>query len=159
MKKGFKSLFSFALMLLIATLMIFSVSASGTRGLSWYIHKASGSSVPQVMPEASGFFSKYSAIFVGDSTKKTVYLTFDAGYDNGNMVLILDALKQAGVKAAFFLEQQPQIAFADRKALRHHTSRHTGIEKVAINKPLYDNVARSLGATFFGLLPLIARGA
>ena len=63
------------------------------------------------------------------------------------------------MKAAFFLEQQPQIAFADRKALRHHANAHTGVEKVSIDKPLYDDEPRGLRAAFFGLLLLIPRCA
>lgn len=43
------------------------------------------------------------AYYLGDETKKEIYLTFDAGYENGNTEKILDALKENKVKAAFFL--------------------------------------------------------
>ena len=36
---------------------------------------------------------KYNAWYVGDKNKKTIYLTFDCGYENGNTGAILDALK------------------------------------------------------------------
>lgn len=36
-------------------------------------------------------------------TEKTIYLTFDQGYENGFTPAILDALKEKGVKATFFL--------------------------------------------------------
>lgn len=41
--------------------------------------------------------------YLGDESQKRIYLTFDAGYENGNTEKILDALKEHNVKAAFFL--------------------------------------------------------
>jgi len=34
--------------------------------------------------------------------EKTLYLTFDCGYENGNTAIVLDVLKEKNVKAAFF---------------------------------------------------------
>lgn len=45
----------------------------------------------------------YETYYIGDTSKKTIYLTFDAGFENGNTAPILDALKKHNVKAAFFL--------------------------------------------------------
>ena len=47
--------------------------------------------------------SKYQAYYLGDTAQKKLYLTFDAGYENGNTELILDALKKHDVKATFFV--------------------------------------------------------
>lgn len=41
--------------------------------------------------------------YLGDTTKKKIYITFDAGFENGNTPKILDALKKHGVSATFFL--------------------------------------------------------
>lgn len=46
---------------------------------------------------------KYNAYYVGDKDKKVIYLTFDAGYENGYTPAILDALKKHNVKVTFFL--------------------------------------------------------
>ena len=43
------------------------------------------------------------AAYLGDPTKKVLYLTFDAGYENGCTEKILDILKEQQVSAAFFL--------------------------------------------------------
>ena len=48
-------------------------------------------------------YGKYSSLFIDDSGEKTVYLTFDEGYENGYTGAILDTLKKAGVKAVFFV--------------------------------------------------------
>ena len=45
----------------------------------------------------------YDASYIGDSTRKVLYLTFDAGYENGCTEKILDVLKDQQVPAAFFL--------------------------------------------------------
>ena len=48
-------------------------------------------------------YGKYSSLFIDDAGDKTVYLTFDEGYENGYTGAILDTLKEAGVKAVFFV--------------------------------------------------------
>lgn len=45
----------------------------------------------------------YNAYYIGDTSQKKVYLTFDCGYENGYTTAILDALKKHEVKAAFFV--------------------------------------------------------
>ena len=44
-----------------------------------------------------------NAYYLGNENDKKIYLTFDAGYENGNTEQILDVLKENDVKAAFFL--------------------------------------------------------
>ena len=46
---------------------------------------------------------KYDAYYIGDTQEKIIYVTFDAGYENGYTSAILDALKKHGVTATFFL--------------------------------------------------------
>ena len=43
------------------------------------------------------------AAYLGDTTQPVIYLTFDAGYENGCTEQILDTLQKHQVKAAFFL--------------------------------------------------------
>lgn len=45
----------------------------------------------------------YDSYYLGNTDKKIIYLTFDAGYENGYTPAILDALKKHNVKATFFL--------------------------------------------------------
>lgn len=46
---------------------------------------------------------QYDAAYIGDTSQKVLYLTFDAGYENGSTEKILDTLKKHQVSAAFFL--------------------------------------------------------
>ncbi len=47
--------------------------------------------------------AQYDAFYLGDPEEKVLYLTFDAGYENGCTTRILDVLKEQQVKACFFL--------------------------------------------------------
>ena len=46
---------------------------------------------------------QYDAAYLGDTREKALYLTFDAGYENGCTEQVLDTLKKHQVRAAFFL--------------------------------------------------------
>jgi peptidoglycan-N-acetylmuramic acid deacetylase len=50
-----------------------------------------------------GIIQKHGAIFLGDTTQKELYLTFDNGYENGYTVKVLDVLKEKKVPAIFFV--------------------------------------------------------
>lgn len=47
--------------------------------------------------------AQYDAWFLGDTTKKVIYLTFDCGYENGYTQQILDVLQKHQAPAAFFV--------------------------------------------------------
>ena len=47
--------------------------------------------------------AQYNACYLGDTSKKVIYLTFDCGYENGYTGKILDVLKQHNAPAAFFV--------------------------------------------------------
>ena len=49
------------------------------------------------------FLKQYDAYYLGNPDEKKIYLTFDAGFENGYTPAILDALKKNDVKATFFL--------------------------------------------------------
>lgn len=82
---------------------------------------------------------KNNAYYVGDSTKKDIYLTFDCGYENGNTEKILDALKKHNVPGTFFvvghfLETSPEIVkrmAAEGHAVGNHTYHHPDMSSIA----------------------------
>lgn len=82
---------------------------------------------------------RYDAVYLGDETQKKLYLTFDAGYENGCTEPILEALAKHNVKAAFFvvgnyIEQNPDLV---RRMLReghivgNHTYHHYDMSKLS----------------------------
>ena len=58
---------------------------------------------PPTGPAGTAQLAKYDAVYLGDPAEKVLYLTFDAGYENGCTEKILDVLKAHNVPAAFFL--------------------------------------------------------
>ncbi|MCR1935246.1 delta-lactam-biosynthetic de-N-acetylase [Clostridium tepidum] len=69
----------------------------------WFF-KPSKNNEPATIPEdMENDLNKYSGYFLGDTSKKYLYLTFDEGYENGYTDKILDVLKANNVKAAFFV--------------------------------------------------------
>ena len=58
---------------------------------------------PPSGPADAATLKKVDAAYLGDTGKKVIYLTFDAGYENGCTEKILDVLKKHNAPAAFFL--------------------------------------------------------
>lgn len=71
--------------------------------------------LPSIAEEGfQGVLEKNGAIFLGDSTKKELYLTFDNGYENGYTSRVLDVLKEKKVPSIFFItghyiKDQPEL--------------------------------------------------
>lgn len=118
---------------LILVLFLTSVSAQ-TDQYNWYIKK-NGRDAPDFPPiaqyvdERSGFYIDKDASAKGN---KVIYLTFDAGYDNGNVMKTLDILKEYNVQGAFFILSNIIIKntdtvkkmFADGHLVCNHTKNH-----------------------------------
>ena len=79
-------------------------------GYSWYFKPKGDKMRPELCPEAD-FVGKYDAVTIGREGEKKIYLTFDAGYENGNVEKILDILKANDVKGTFFI--LPRLADAN----------------------------------------------
>ena len=58
---------------------------------------------PPSGPAGTRQLQQYDAAYLGDTSKKIIYLTFDSGYENGSTEKILDVLKKHNAPAAFFL--------------------------------------------------------
>ena len=94
------------LLFLIALLCMLQVGAA-TGGMSWYCMRNKAHKQP-VCESNFKFVEEYDAYFIDhahgdDAGEKVVYLTFDAGYENGNVAKVLDTLKETGTPAAFFV--------------------------------------------------------
>lgn len=81
----------------------------------------------------------YHAAYVDQTDEKVIYLTFDAGYENGNTAPILDALKKHNAPATFFvvgnfLETSPELAkrmAEEGHTVGNHTYHHPDMSKIS----------------------------
>lgn len=82
--------------------------------------------------------AKNHAYYIGNTAEKRIYLTFDAGYENGFTPAILDTLKKQQVPAAFFvvghyLESAPDLVkrmVAEGHTVANHTYSHPDMSAI-----------------------------
>ena len=83
--------------------------------------------------------AKYQAAYADETDEKVIYLTFDAGYENGNLPAILDALKNHQAVGTFFvvgnfLETSPELTkrmVAEGHIVGNHTYHHPDMSKIS----------------------------
>ncbi len=84
------------------------------------------------------YLKQFDSYYVGDANQKTIYLTFDCGFENGNTAAILDALKKHDAKACFFvvgnyLETAPDLVqrmVEEGHLVGNHTYHHPDMSKI-----------------------------
>ena len=132
-----------------------AIPASGSvSGANWGLGFGQEGSQP-TGNATSEELQQYDAHYVGDSTEKVIYLTFDAGYENGNTQPILDALKKHNVPATFFvvghyLESAPDLVkqmVADGHFVGNHTYHHLDMSSIA-SKESFEKEMRDVETLF-----------
>jgi len=111
--------------------------ATNAANTNWGLRFGKNGETP-VGNASAEFLKQYDACYTGDTTEKVLYLTFDAGYDNGYTAGILDTLKKHGVPAAFFivgnfLETQPELTkrmVAEGHIVANHTYHHPDMSAI-----------------------------
>ena len=81
----------------------------------------------------------YHAAYMDPTDEKVIYLTFDAGYENGNTPAILEALKKHNAKGTFFvvgnfLETSPELVkqmVVEGHTVGNHTWHHPEMSKIS----------------------------
>ena len=129
------------------SISVFAASAmeTGSWGLSF---RQEG--MPPIGNAGRDQLARYDAAYIGNTEEKVLYLTFDAGYENGCTAQILDVLKANDVPAAFFLvgnyiEKNPDLVkrmAREGHIVGNHTMHHYDMsklsDKAAFSKELTD---------------------
>ena len=113
-KKSFLLAATLAFLILLLPIDIIVKAASDTTELNWYYVARVKGETPEAPKESSSFLNECGGYYVGDTSQKVLYLTFDEGYEKGYTGKILDTLKEVKVPAAFFVVQpyidtQPEL--------------------------------------------------
>lgn len=85
------------------------------------------------------YLAQFDSFYCAPGEDKKIYLTFDAGFENGNTEEILNALKKHNVSATFFLvgnyfETQPELVkrmVAEGHTIGNHTYSHPDMSAIA----------------------------
>lgn len=80
-----------------------NVESVSTKKIEWGIKRNDNHEQPDVGSENRKVLEENNGITLGNSESKTIYLTFDEGYEAGYTSQILEILKENDVKATFFL--------------------------------------------------------
>lgn len=106
--------------------------------------------VPPIANATADYLSDYGAYYAERTEEKHIYLTFDAGYENGNTVAILDTLAKHNAKAAFFLvgnyiETNPDLVrrmAAEGHIVGNHTYSHPDMSQLEAPEAFAEEVER-----------------
>ena len=133
----------------ITALVFAQYGADALETGAWGLSFRSEGQTP-IGPAGADELHRYDAVYVGDTTQKVLYLTFDAGYENGCTAKILDVLKKHDIPAAFFLvgnyiEKNPDLVkrmVTEGHTVGNHTMHHYNMsklsDKAAFSKELTD---------------------
>lgn len=111
-----------------------SVSGDGNWGLSF--QKAGE---PPVANATARELADYNAYYIDETDEKVMYLTFDAGFENGCTSKILDTLKKHNISATFFLvgnyiESEPELVkrmVEEGHIVGNHTYSHPDMSDIS----------------------------
>jgi len=117
------------------TTNIFTIPAQAATGWGLSFPKDGGRPTGNATQE---YLAKYDACFIGPD-EKVLYLTFDAGYENGFTHDILDILKKHEAPAAFFLvgtyiknNAELSLRIVDEgHIIANHTMSHPDMSKIS----------------------------
>ena len=137
--------YEFKGVMVLGLCLVLLVSACWVRTLPGQIAAVNGwgLSFPEpgqapVIDIAAEKLARYDAVYLGDTAQKVLYLTFDAGYENGCTAQILDVLQDHQAPAAFFLvgnymEKNPDLVrrmVQEGHIVGNHTYHHRDMSQV-----------------------------
>ena len=138
MRKNKISILVFMICLVAFTITIKAQNIEGAT--AWFFKKTSDHTQPKLDARLS-FIQKYNCAYVDKSKNcddKVIYLTFDAGYENGNVKRILDTMKEEGVSGSFFIlenliKRNPDLVkrmTEEGHLVCNHTAKHKDMSRV-----------------------------
>ncbi len=125
-------------MLVLVILCARSIAAQAIPTGSWGLSFQNEGQAP-IGNASKEALAKYDAVYLADERQPRIYLTFDAGYENGATLQILDALEKHQAPAAFFLvgnylEQNPDLVrrmVKNGHIVGNHTYHHYDMSRIS----------------------------
>ena len=122
----------------LQTASVASATSGSAGAVNWGLSFPEPGQTP-VGNASQDYLQQFDAYFVGDCNQKVIYLTFDAGYENGCTAQILDVLKKHQAPADFFLVGSyirehgdlVQRMAAEGHIVGNHTDTHPDMSAIA----------------------------
>ena len=125
---------------ILALVAFWSPVSAGGRTTGWFFKRTNDHTQP-ICDTHFSFLENYRAYYVdrrSTADDKVMYITFDAGYENGNIASIMDTLREKQVPASFFILQN--LVYKNKDLLDrmvneghlicNHTAHHKNMAKV-----------------------------
>ena len=145
------------LLILLMVQLIVPVYAEGpsSKPYNWYCRHVTDGKQPVCDAEMS-FIEQYGGYYIDKNhcdpcaEEKVIYLTFDAGYENGNVEKILDAMREENVTGAFFVlenlvKRNPELVQRMDKEghlVCNHTASHHDMTKCHSQEAFAEELAK-----------------
>ncbi|MFC4619297.1 delta-lactam-biosynthetic de-N-acetylase [Camelliibacillus cellulosilyticus] len=128
--------------MIISCLLTFALLPKASAAEDWYFKPSKNNQPATTEPEYASLLKKYHGIWIGDTSKKILYLTFDCGYEAGYTDDILDVLKEKHVPATFFItghyiQSQPELVkrmVKEGHIVGNHSWGHPDLTKISDDK-------------------------
>lgn len=131
--------------LLLLSILVVPISAKNENIYSWYCVRNKTHTQP-ILDSDMKFIEEYNGYYVdkkyNNSNDKVLYLTFDFGYENGNVEKIVDIMKQEDVVGSFFILDNVIYKNTDLinkiadngNLICNHTAKHVDITKLSLDE-------------------------
>ncbi|WP_280770187.1 delta-lactam-biosynthetic de-N-acetylase [Salipaludibacillus daqingensis] len=135
--------FSFVMILLLSVSFYSPYSAFAetwdNKEYQWSFKPAKNGQPATTEPYYEELIEKFGGLYIGDTSEKELYLTFDNGYENGYTEIILDLLKEKEVPATFFVtghfitqeKELIQRMVDEGHIIGNHSYHHPSLPKVS----------------------------
>lgn len=104
--------------------------------INWGLTHRGNNSTPDIPSGAGELLNQTNGIYLGDTSEKKIYLTFDLGYEAGYTNDVLDELAKHSIKAIFFvcgnyIKETPIVSriLNEGHTIGNHTDKHLDLSK------------------------------
>lgn len=126
-----------------------AISTLSNKKIGWGVKRNPYHEQPDLENENIALLNHYGGIAMGNKYEKSIYLTFDEGYEAGYTSKILDILKEYDIKVTFFitsdyLNSQPELVqrmLDEGHIVGNHTVNHPSLPDLSdeeITKEIMD---------------------
>ncbi|MCL2370857.1 MAG: polysaccharide deacetylase family protein [Firmicutes bacterium] len=143
-----KKVKKFFVVSILFLLVLSALGMTSDKTISWGLVHNENERTPGVPAGSAELLAEFDGLYVGNTGQKSIYLTFDLGYEAGYTAEVLDILKANNIKGVFFLcgHYLTETELVNRMideghTIGNHTDRHKDLPTISaenIKKDIVD---------------------